>query len=90
MYTRLDGVHDLYPLPGRFLGHFAEKISRNSLIVPVCDPISQSLDGLWQKDHSVLRIPCREEEYLEGRGTYRTLGFAVMHRGGVALPDPPI
>jgi amidase len=100
--ANFNGVYGLCPSPGRFPAHRSDKMSGDMLIVPVCGPISRSLDGLevctkailsmnpWERDHSVLRMPWREEEYLTGMGSHRSLCFAVMRHDGVVLPNPPI
>lgn len=100
--ANFNGVYGLCPSPGRFPGHGAENASGDALIVPVCGPLSRSVDGLevyarallatrpWEKDQSILRLPWREEEYLAGTGRGRKLCFGIMSHDSVVRPDPPI
>jgi len=74
-------IHSLYRCAARFHKVWTDSRFRTRAILS---------DEPWGKDHSVLREPWQEEEYLEGREIHRTLRFTVMHHVGVVLTDPPI
>lgn len=100
--ANFNGIYGLCPSQGRLPAHRASEGSGDSFIRGVYGPLARGVDGLelymrtilgmrpWERDHEVLRIPWREEEYQEGLGNRHKLCFAFMPHDSIVTPNPPI